>query len=89
MTESATLEALIPHRAPTEKVARTMLVAIRRLAVGGLTDAHATNILMGDFGMAYRRLQNIAERHCAITIQERLPAMHRLAGFPVNSLLPD
>ncbi len=55
MTESATLEALIPHRAPTDKVARTMLVAIRRLAAGGLKDAHATNILMGDFGMAYRR----------------------------------
>ena len=77
MTESATLEALIPHRAPTEKVARTMLVAIRRLAVGGLTDAHATNILMGDFGMAYRRplmflrvllaeVSRIAERQISI-----------------------
>lgn len=55
MTESATLETLIPHAAPTEKVARTLLVAIRRLAVGGLKDAHATNILIGDFGMAYRR----------------------------------
>ncbi len=55
MTEFATLETLIPHAAPTEKVARTILVAIRRLAAGGLNDAHATNILMGDFGMAYRR----------------------------------
>ncbi len=55
MTTSATLETLIPHSAPTEKVARTLLVAIRRLAAGGLNDAHATNILIGDFGMAYRR----------------------------------
>ena len=55
MTDSVTLETLIPHPAPTEKVARTILVAIRRLASGGLNDAHATNILIGDFGMAYRR----------------------------------
>jgi hypothetical protein len=52
MTETDTL---IPHRAPTERVARTILIAIRRLAAGGLSDAHATNILIGDFGMAYRR----------------------------------
>ena len=55
MTETATLEALIPHHVPSETVARTILVAIRRLAIGGLDDAHATNILMGDFGMDYRR----------------------------------
>jgi hypothetical protein len=55
MTESATLVALIPHTAPTEKVARTLLVAIRRLAAGGLKDAHAANIIIGDFGMAYHR----------------------------------
>jgi hypothetical protein len=55
MTNSVTLETLIPHPAPTETVARTILVAIRRLASGGLNDAHATTLLMGDFGMAYRR----------------------------------
>jgi hypothetical protein len=55
MTESATLDTLIPHAAPNDKVARAILIAIRRLAVGGLNDAHATNILMGDFGIAYRR----------------------------------
>jgi hypothetical protein len=55
LTESDTLESLIPHRAPTERVARTILIAIRRLAAGGLSDAHATNILIGDFGLAYRR----------------------------------
>lgn len=49
------VDALIPHRAPTDPVARTLLVAIRRLAAGGLSDAHATNILIGDFGLAYRR----------------------------------
>ena len=77
MTDLATFEALIPHRAPTDQVARTMLVAIRRLAVGGLTDAHATNVLMADFGMAYRRplmflrillseVSRIAERQISI-----------------------
>jgi hypothetical protein len=55
MTEFATLETMIPHTAPAEKVARTILVAIRRLAAGGLNDAHATNMLISDFGMAYRR----------------------------------
>ena len=49
------LEILIPHRAPTELVARTLLVSFRRLAASGINDAHAVNILMGDFGMAYHR----------------------------------
>lgn len=55
MTRTGVVNDLIPHRAPTEPVARTLLVAIRRLAAGGLNDAHATNILIGDFGLAYHR----------------------------------
>lgn len=49
------LEALIPYRSPTEPVARVMLTAFRRLAAAGLHDAHATNILISHFGMAYHR----------------------------------
>ena len=55
MTQPAALELLIPHIAPTDAVARTVLLAIRRLAIGGLDDAHATSLFMGHFGMAYRR----------------------------------
>ena len=55
MTKLSALDALIPHAAPTEPVARTLLVAIRRLATGGLNDAHASNLLISNFGMHYRR----------------------------------
>jgi hypothetical protein len=55
MNQTATLTDLVPHAAPTDKVARAILIAIRRLAVGGLMDAQATTILIGDFGLAYRR----------------------------------
>jgi hypothetical protein len=55
MTDTATLQDLIPYAAPTDKVARTLLVAIRRLAIGGLTDALAISIFMAEFGIAYRR----------------------------------
>jgi hypothetical protein len=55
MTHNAKLDALIPHFAPTDRVARALLLAIRRLAVGGLSDANAANILIGEFGIAYRR----------------------------------
>ena len=55
MTEPAALDLLVPHPVPTDKIARTLLLAIRRLAAGGLSDAHAANIFLGDFGMGYRR----------------------------------
>lgn len=55
MTKSTTLETLIPHLAPTERVPRTLLLAIRRLAAGGLNDAQAANLFMGTFGIGYRR----------------------------------
>ncbi len=55
MTEPAAFDLLVPHPVPTDKIARTLLLAIRRLAAGGLSDAHAANILLGDLGMGYRR----------------------------------
>ena len=50
-----TLETIIPHTAPDSRTARTLLVAIRRIAAGGLDDASAANLLLGTFGMGYRR----------------------------------
>lgn len=46
---------LIPHPVPVEPVARILLYAMRRMAIGGLDDAHAANMLMGQLGMNYRR----------------------------------
>lgn len=45
----------VPHPVPAEPVARLLLYAIRRMAIGGLDDAHAANVLMGQLGMNYRR----------------------------------
>lgn len=46
---------LVPHPIPVEPVARILLYAMRRMAIGGLDDAHAANVLLGQFGMGYRR----------------------------------
>jgi hypothetical protein len=50
-----TLALLIPHPAPDQKTARTLLIALRRIAAGGIDDASAANLLLGSFGMGYRR----------------------------------
>ena len=55
MTQPDTIALLVPHPAPDQRVARTLLVALRRIAAGGLEDASATNLLIGTFGMGYRR----------------------------------
>jgi hypothetical protein len=46
---------LVPHPVPVEPVARILLYAMRRMAIGGLDDAHAANMLLGQLGMSYRR----------------------------------
>ncbi|CAM3221649.1 Carboxymuconolactone decarboxylase-like domain-containing protein [Sphingomonas antarctica] len=46
---------LVPHPIPVEPVARILLYAMRRMAIGGLDDAHAANVLLGQFGLSYRR----------------------------------
>lgn len=46
---------LLPHRAPDSMSAALLLHAIRRMAVGGLNDAHAANALIGAFGLGFRR----------------------------------
>lgn len=49
------LSALLPDRRPNEANSRLLLFAIRRVAAGGLHDAHVTNAFMASFGLAYRR----------------------------------
>lgn len=34
---------------------RTLVFALRRIAVGGLNDAHAATAMLGQFGLGYRR----------------------------------
>ena len=46
---------LVPHPVPVVPIARVLLYAMRRMAIGGLDDAHAANVLMGQLGMNYRR----------------------------------
>lgn len=53
--QSSIAETIVPHPLPESRVARTILLAIRRMAAGGLDDAHASNLMMGTLGLAYRR----------------------------------
>jgi hypothetical protein len=76
MTESTTLETLIPLIAPTEQVPRTILFAIRRLAAGGLNDAHAANLFMGSFGIGYRRP--------LMFLRVLMSEVSRVAGHPIT-----
>lgn len=47
--------ALIPYAAPASPNCRLLLFAIRRMAVGGIHDAHAAHALFTGFGRPYRR----------------------------------
>lgn len=49
------LSAILPARWPNETNGRLLLFAIRRVAAGGLNDAHVSNAFMASFGLAYRR----------------------------------
>jgi hypothetical protein len=55
MTNPDTLALLVPHAAPEQPTARMLLIALRRIAAGGIDDASAANLLLGAFGMGYRR----------------------------------
>lgn len=52
-TDALTL--LIPHTAPEQQTARVLLIALRRMAAGGIDDASAANLMLGSFGIGYRR----------------------------------
>jgi hypothetical protein len=55
MPMPAILDLLMPHLAPQTRTARGVLVAIRRIAAGGLDDASAANLMLGTLGIGYRR----------------------------------
>lgn len=56
MPESAPSTArLLPHDAPHDSGARLLLMGVRRLGVGGLNDAHAASLMIGAFGLSFRR----------------------------------
>jgi hypothetical protein len=52
-TEPST--ALLPLAAPASPYRRLLLFAIRRMAAGGITDAHASHAIFTGFGLGYRR----------------------------------
>ena len=52
-TESS--PALLPHAAPASPYRRLLLFAIRRMAAGGIADAHAAHAIFTGFGLGYRR----------------------------------
>jgi hypothetical protein len=49
------LQQLLPQQAPDAHIPRMIRFAMRRMAIGGLSDAHATNAMLACFGMSYRR----------------------------------
>ncbi|ODU21214.1 MAG: hypothetical protein ABS87_07525 [Sphingomonas sp. SCN 67-18] len=53
--DTDSLSAILPHPIPQQQPAQLALFTIRRMAIGGLTDAHAANALLGRFGKSYRR----------------------------------
>lgn len=46
---------LLPHAAPFCPYSRLLLFGVRRIAVGGLNDAHAAHAFFTGFGLSYRR----------------------------------
>lgn len=53
--DTDSLSAILPHPIPRQAPAQLILFTVRRMAIGGLTDAHAANALLGRFGKSYRR----------------------------------
>lgn len=55
MRPSEQSPALLPHAAPASPYRRLLLFAIRRMAAGGIADAHAAHAIFTGFGLSYRR----------------------------------
>jgi len=47
--------AMLPYAVPECPYSRLLLFAVRRMAAGGLNDAHATHAFFTGFGLSYRR----------------------------------
>lgn len=46
---------LLPHAAPASPYRRLLLFTIRRMAAGGIADAHAAHAIFTGFDLSYRR----------------------------------
>jgi hypothetical protein len=53
--EPEDITQILPSEGPTESSQRLLLFALRRIAAGGLNDAHAANAMLGMFGLSFRR----------------------------------
>jgi hypothetical protein len=49
------ISPLLPHAAPASPDLRLILYGIRRMAAGGIGDAHAAHAFFTSFGLHYRR----------------------------------
>lgn len=54
MTDSAKFDTMLPYPAPVCGEARTVLFVIRRMAIHGLEDAHASHAMINSYGLGYR-----------------------------------
>jgi hypothetical protein len=55
LTEATAVGAMLPQPMPVCPNQRLLLFAVRRMAGGGLTDAHATQALLAAFRGSFRR----------------------------------
>lgn len=55
MSVAAEIAKMLPHPRPATDAGQLLLFAIRRMAAGGLDDAHAAAALLTGFGKSYRR----------------------------------
>lgn len=51
-----TSQTLLPHPLPNCADSRTLLIAMRRMAIHGLRDAVAANLLLGQFGLGAQKV---------------------------------
>nr|WP_047167178.1 DUF6628 family protein [Sphingomonas sp. Y57] len=52
---AASTASLLPHGAPEGSGALLFLQTVRRMGIGGLGDAYAASLLIGTFGLSFRR----------------------------------
>jgi len=53
--DAASPASLLSHGTPAGRGARILIEAVRRIGVGGLNDAYAASLMMGAFGLSFRR----------------------------------
>jgi hypothetical protein len=54
MPKQSQSETLLPSTIPEGRIERLLLFVIRRMAIHGLRDAHATSAMIGQFGLRHR-----------------------------------